>query len=290
MDANEHNFTPGLERGSNCAGVAVCQIIAPGTDIHFPPANMVARELVNALFRAAFSARGIEIVQASASGTLSRSSYMYLVSDGLAACRAMHGALLSVPVGEGTLFDYALLYFGGESPMQSYGAVRPALGIDQFSAGRYRRGNASAGNSSGHRARQPGPSIATRITTTAGREMKTTRTTTAKAAPRSGAAAAALPLPAVRFPTITTVNADGTVTVRPGRPEIDPQEITPREAAALLRVSKPTVYRFIDEGRLRCRRPSRGKILILESDVKALRQKSKDPEYWLRDKRGRGIR
>ena len=53
------------------------------------------------------------------------------------------------------------------------------------------------------------------------------------------------------------------------------EEVTPAQAAPFLGVSRPTVYRLIDDGCLSCRRPSPGKILISVAILQAYREKTK---------------
>ena len=57
-------------------------------------------------------------------------------------------------------------------------------------------------------------------------------------------------------------------------------ELSPKLAARFLGVSRPTMYRLIDQGIIPCRRPSPGKILIEVEALKKHKAASADPEFW----------
>lgn len=74
----------------------------------------------------------------------------------------------------------------------------------------------------------------------------------------------------------------GQFKIVPGKPL--PSEVSPKIAAQFLQVSRPTIYRLLDQGLLAFRKPSPGKILIQVESLKQHREKSADPEFWARTK------
>ena len=71
----------------------------------------------------------------------------------------------------------------------------------------------------------------------------------------------------------------GEFKVVPQKPQ---PEVTPLQAAKMLSVSRPTIYRLLELGMLAHRRPSRGKILISTDSIRAHRLACEDPEFWSR--------
>lgn len=62
-------------------------------------------------------------------------------------------------------------------------------------------------------------------------------------------------------------------------------ELTPRQAARFLGISRPGIYRLLEETKLLThRRPSPGKILITLESLTRHREESKDPEFWERQR------
>jgi len=69
----------------------------------------------------------------------------------------------------------------------------------------------------------------------------------------------------------------GSFKVVPQRPQA---EVTPRQAARFLSISRPSVYRLLESGLIQCRRPTPGKILISTDALRAHREACADPEFW----------
>ena len=70
---------------------------------------------------------------------------------------------------------------------------------------------------------------------------------------------------------------DGTFRLIPRKPK---DEVTPLEAAKLLRASRSTVYRLLELGFLKARQPSPRKILVDAGSLNQFMEKSCDPEFW----------
>lgn len=79
------------------------------------------------------------------------------------------------------------------------------------------------------------------------------------------------------IPTVITKQGDGSYVCRSGKPT---RELTPLQAAAALGISRSSVYALIEGGRLECRRPTPGKILISAESVTRHAEQTKDPEFW----------
>lgn len=79
------------------------------------------------------------------------------------------------------------------------------------------------------------------------------------------------------FLTTTIPHGDSSYIVKPSKPV---QDLTVRDAAGLLRVSVSSVYRLVDEGRLKSWRPLKGKILIPAGEIDRHRGQTADPEFW----------
>lgn len=79
------------------------------------------------------------------------------------------------------------------------------------------------------------------------------------------------------FPAVVTPRGDGTWLVKPGRPVPRPEEIDTVEAAKLLKVTRKTVLRYVDEGLLTgLQARARGRVRLLRSEVVALRARRRD--------------
>lgn len=70
---------------------------------------------------------------------------------------------------------------------------------------------------------------------------------------------------------------DGAVLVKPGKPA---REVTPRQAALMLGISRSSIYELIQTGHLSHRRPLPKKILIPVESLEEHRRKTDDPEFW----------
>lgn len=86
--------------------------------------------------------------------------------------------------------------------------------------------------------------------------------------------------PEFTFEAVVTPRGDGTFVLTPGKPFATATEVTPRQAARYLGCSRAGVYRLLDIGRLECRRPTPGKILIPLAALKKHKTDSADPEFW----------
>ncbi len=70
---------------------------------------------------------------------------------------------------------------------------------------------------------------------------------------------------------------DGSFVIRPGKPV---QDLTPKQAAAYLGIAWSSIYKLLDAGKIPCRRPLRGKILISVEDCERWKSRTRDPEFW----------
>ncbi len=72
---------------------------------------------------------------------------------------------------------------------------------------------------------------------------------------------------------------------------MEPPLLRVQEAAALLRVSKWTIYRWIEEGRLRATKIGRGSLRIFRASLNGLIEGQRtDQESHEPDGRGKGVR
>lgn len=73
------------------------------------------------------------------------------------------------------------------------------------------------------------------------------------------------------FPAVVIPRQDGSYLVRPGKPVARSVEITSTQAAAILRCSIHTVYRYMHDGDITgLQKKPRGRILFIRAEVEAL--------------------
>jgi len=81
------------------------------------------------------------------------------------------------------------------------------------------------------------------------------------------------------FPPVITARGDGTYIVKPGKPQARKVQITTTEAAIILRRSRQTIVRWVDEGRIGAEQPfPRARLLLDRAEVEALAAKVRGEE------------
>jgi hypothetical protein len=73
--------------------------------------------------------------------------------------------------------------------------------------------------------------------------------------------------PRFTVPAVVIPQGDGAYLVKPGKPEVEAVEVTPKEAAKFLKKGLSTIYGYLDTGAIPCRGPSPFKILIDMADM-----------------------
>lgn len=75
------------------------------------------------------------------------------------------------------------------------------------------------------------------------------------------------------FPPQVTPRGDGTFLVKPGRPVVAESRITVKEACRLLRCSRDSIYRYVNEGLLTASQVKpNARLWLVRSEVLALAQ------------------
>lgn len=79
--------------------------------------------------------------------------------------------------------------------------------------------------------------------------------------------------PLVIFSSVTIPQPDGSVLVRPGKPQIVGEETDVKRAARLIGLSVRRVQAMCESGEIKCRQPSgpKGKYLIPLSEIERMR-------------------
>jgi hypothetical protein len=95
------------------------------------------------------------------------------------------------------------------------------------------------------------------------------------------------PEPAVSIPHFKPVlipQGDGSYLVKPGKPILEREQITIREAVKRFGMSKQTWARLYDTGLIEGQRPAPRKTLLFVDSIQSHFSNSADPEFWNKDK------
>ena len=95
--------------------------------------------------------------------------------------------------------------------------------------------------------------------------------------PQSDAAKAHAAASKYAFGSSVTPQGDGAYLIKPSKPV---EQFTVVQAAAILNVHKSSVYRLINEGKLKAVKPLRKAIRIPAEALAAHQRNAENPEYW----------